>query len=104
MFVLMVASFLTVPGGMSPLAAAAEASTPQAGAERNYDIAAGPLGPVLNQIANQNDLTLVYDSTLVQGLETQGLSGSYSRDEALARVLKGSGLEYKVSGRTFTLE
>lgn len=64
----------------------------QAQAAQQYSIPAGELESALRHYATQNRLQLVYSSELVAGKRSAGLTGSYTREEALARLLSGSGL------------
>ncbi|QPJ66470.1 MAG: TonB-dependent receptor [Candidatus Nitrohelix vancouverensis] len=66
--------------------------------QASYNIIAGPLASALNQFADQNGLTLAYDSSLVEGLRTQGISGKFTKDEVLSQLLQGSGLDFEITG------
>ncbi len=66
--------------------------------QRTYDIPAGALATVLNRFADQAGLALVYPSGLVAGLRSTGLSGQYTVDAALMRLLQDSGLTYRYTG------
>jgi outer membrane receptor protein involved in Fe transport len=57
-----------------------------------YNLAAQPLGEALKQLGQQSGLTVVMDSDLVRGRVAPPLSGSYTPEEALSRVLASSGL------------
>lgn len=84
-----------------PLAASAQA---QPAAAQDYDIAAGPLGSVLNQIARAGGLTLTTDAQLVTGRQAAAVQGRFSAQEALRRALQGSGLELRsTDAGTYTL-
>ncbi len=58
-----------------------------------YNIAAGPLRDVLNQFARQAGITLSTTPSRTGGLQSPGVQGEYSADQALRRLLSGSGLE-----------
>ncbi|WP_408733441.1 TonB-dependent siderophore receptor [Pseudomonas sp. LS1212] len=58
-----------------------------------YEIAPGPLDEVLNQFARQAGITLSSTPELTRGVQSPGLSGTYSADQALSHLLNGSGLE-----------
>lgn len=57
-----------------------------------YNIAAGPLSDVLNQFARQAGITLSTTPAQTQGLQSPGLQGDYSADQALSHLLNGTGL------------
>ena len=58
-----------------------------------YTIAAGPLSDALNQFARQAGITLSTTPAQTQGLQSPGLQGDYSADQALSHLLDGTGLE-----------
>jgi outer membrane receptor protein involved in Fe transport len=70
---------------LSPAAIAAPAGVA-------FDVPAGPLGPALISYARQAHRQVLYDAGLVDGRRTPGLKGWFSEDQALARLLAGSGI------------
>ncbi|MND50102.1 Ferrichrome-iron receptor precursor [compost metagenome] len=62
-------------------------------ASHRYEISAGPLDEVLNQFARQAGITLSSTPELTRGVQSQGLQGSYSVDQAINLLLNDSGLE-----------
>ncbi|WP_145003759.1 TonB-dependent siderophore receptor [Pseudomonas oryzihabitans] len=77
-----------------PLALGLPAAPAQAQSHvQRYDLPAGPLGESLNRLASQAGIALSFDANRVRNLRAPALQGSYSLDEAFARLLKGSGLE-----------
>ncbi len=82
----------------APTAAFAQSSS-------TYSIPAGSLASVLNRFADQSGTEIIYDGSLTEGRASAGLSGTFSPEEALGRILANSGLTYRQTGaRTFTLE
>ncbi len=75
----------------------------QATRGQSYNISPGPLSSALNQFADQNGLTLVYNSALVEGLRTRGISGKFSREEGLQQLLRGTGVKFLIT-KNNTLE
>lgn len=75
--------------------AASNASSQQA---RQWNIAAGPLAPALDQLARQGGLNLSYDAASLQGKTTRGVSGNYDSSQALAQLLQGSGVQVMAQG------
>ena len=72
---------------------------------RNFSIAPQPLYSALSALAEQSGVQFVYNSELVKGLNSPGVSGQYSLEGALKRLLAGSGIAYHFnSGNTVTLE
>ncbi|NLG74927.1 MAG: TonB-dependent receptor plug domain-containing protein, partial [Xanthomonadaceae bacterium] len=61
------------------------------------DIAPKNLEAALIELSSQADVQLVMSADEVRGLSTTGLSGEYSLEEALQRLLSGSGLTYKIA-------
>lgn len=78
---------------LATVAGVAQAQTPTpAPVQINFSIASGPLGGALNAYASQAGRQLMFTSDQVAGRRTQGLSGRMTPDEALNRLLAGSGL------------
>jgi outer membrane receptor for ferric coprogen and ferric-rhodotorulic acid len=71
-------------------AAAQSQSAPQA---RSYQIPAGPLTPTLGQFAAQSGVSVTASSSLTDGKNSPGLTGTHSIQEALSALLRGTGLE-----------
>ncbi len=75
----------------------------QAQAQR-FDIPAGDLQSALLALSQQVDLQLLYPAELTAGLQTQGVQGSYTPDDALRQLIAGTGLVYRFSdANTVTL-
>lgn len=96
--VALLASTAIVSGGGVLLPAAAQ----QAGI--TYSVPAGPLGSAITRFGEASGLQVLYPSDLVRGKQTPGVSGTYTPNEALARLLAGSGLTYRyTAANTVTL-
>lgn len=64
--------------------------------QHQYNIPAGPLGPALLQFGEQSGgIQLVAPLSLTASLRTPGLSGRYTAQEALGRLLAASGIGYR---------
>src|SRR6185369_12134303 len=84
-------------------APAASQSTTQSRAV-HFSIAPSDLQSALLQLASQADVQVVANAEDTRGLSTKGLSGEFSLQEALTRLLEGSGLQYKLdAGGTITI-
>lgn len=89
----------TALGAGLPLAgvvATAQAQT--AAARHNINIPAQPLGAALRQLASQTGLQIAFGTAEIGSLKAPAVSGSLSADQALARLLAGTGLDYRFSG------
>ncbi|WAC26933.1 TonB-dependent receptor domain-containing protein [Ancylobacter sp. SL191] len=64
----------------------------------SLDIRAQPLGAALTAFADQAGLRLLFPSSLVAGRTSAALVGRFTREEALARLLGGTGLSYAFTG------
>ncbi|MDE2449409.1 MAG: TonB-dependent receptor [Gammaproteobacteria bacterium] len=53
------------------------------------------LGPALNELARSRDMQVLYFTKQVQDLRSSGASGNLTADEALSRLLSGTGLTYR---------
>ncbi|MDH2049300.1 TonB-dependent siderophore receptor [Achromobacter marplatensis] len=76
--------------GAQPAPTLAQAAT--APAAIHYDIPPGPLSQVLTQISSRAKIFVVADSALTGGKRSSGLSGTYTPQEAMSRVLGEQGL------------
>ncbi len=72
--------------------ALATAAVHAAGPAQSYQIAPGPLGRALAEVAATSGVALSFDPALTQGRQSPALSGSHTPREALQRLLAGSGL------------
>lgn len=62
-------------------------------ARRHVEIAGGTLDGALNRYASSTGILLAIDGKLTAGKTSNGLNGDYTRHEALAALLAGTGLE-----------
>lgn len=79
--------------------AAVQAADPPAIAEptADYAIPAGSLSSALLRFSEQSGQKVLFSADLVRGLDSAGLKGSFTRQQALQRLLSGSGLDYRTT-------
>ena len=83
------------------LAAAGDAT---AAIRKPTDIPAQGLGPALTKLAKEFDFQVLYRTEIVSDLKSQGAVGTLTSDEALGKVLSGTGLTYKyLDDKTVTI-
>lgn len=82
-------------GGLAFAQSTTSASTP-----RSYSIAAGELGNALNQLAVQSKLHIVYAPGLVRDKTAPAISGKQTWQQALQKMLAGTGLEWRLINET----
>ncbi|MET3666108.1 TonB-dependent receptor [Caulobacter sp. 1776] len=82
-------------------APAAIAAPPGPEAALRFDIPAQPLSQALNQLALRSDREILFSSALTQGKRSDGLSGVFTAEAALQRLLSGTGLTVRLEGRSF---
>jgi len=71
---------------------------------QSFDIPEGSLAEALKAYARLVEWQLLYRSDLVAGLQTAGVQGTYSNQDALRRLLAGTGVTYRFSdANTVTL-
>ncbi|RSZ55265.1 TonB-dependent siderophore receptor [Massilia atriviolacea] len=70
---------------------------------RQYSIAAGPLADALNRYAQLAGVAIAVDAAKVQGLRSQGLSGSYGVEQGFEVLLRGTGYAAGKSGAGYLL-
>lgn len=90
-------ALMTGAGSSHMPARAAISPQERTGAIQTYRIPAGSMAAALNVIADENDLHVLYDARLTDGLRTPGLSGAYSVRDALGALLVGTRLTYEFS-------
>lgn len=73
--------------------ALAQGTGQAADARSNFNVPGGSLGQALNAFAAAAGVELTIDASLLQGKNSQGLSGSYSVREGFAELLRTHGLE-----------
>lgn len=67
----------------------------RASIRKDLNIPAGDLSPALQTLAKDYDFQVLYRTELVSNVRTTGAAGALTSEEALARVLSGTGLAYK---------
>jgi catecholate siderophore receptor len=73
--------------------------------ELSFDIQPGPLGPALAAFESVTGLHATVAKDAIPSLSTPGVSGTYTADQALQRLLKGTGVTYRFTSSTvFTLD
>lgn len=76
----------------------------QASDAHDYDMPGQDLGEALRQVALASHSQLIVPTELVAGLRAPALKGRYSRDNALAALLHGSGLRAVTVGGTLVIQ
>lgn len=75
------------------------------GLSRDYHIAASSLENALNQFGREAGVLISFGSQVASGVQSQGLEGSYTTEEGLNALLKGTGLQARAEGgNAFSLQ
>jgi catecholate siderophore receptor len=83
-------------GGLAAGPATAQSGSVATDAQmRSYSIRAQALGTALQEFAAQAGLQLLFSQSDVAGMRTAGLQGTFTKDQALERLLAGSGLAFE---------
>ncbi|MBW6422575.1 TonB-dependent receptor [Rhizobium sp. XQZ8] len=69
-------------------------------ATRNFNIPAQPLASALNAFGRQSGLQVTLAASTSQGVTAQPVSGNLTPDQALARLLSGTGVSYRINNGT----
>ena len=90
-------AFIGAPAGYAQNAPASSGSRPQAkqlaqSGKLRFDIPPQSLPSALSAFREASNLPLQYDAALTQGMNTEGVSGSYTPEQALRILLAGTGL------------
>jgi hemoglobin/transferrin/lactoferrin receptor protein len=81
----------TIGGGLSPSGGIARA---QEVAQKSFSIPPGPLSQALASFGKQAGLQVTYPSELTAGKQSSGVVGAATPQQALSKILGGSGLAY----------
>ncbi len=82
----------------------ADADNANAAIRKPVNIPAEDLGPALQALATDYDFQVLYRTEIVKDLHTRGAVGSLTSDEALGKLLGGTGLTYKyLDDKTVTI-
>ncbi len=63
---------------------------------RRVDVPAGDLTAALEALAKQSGAELVYETRQLKGLQTEGVKGSFSAEQAVSKLLEGTPLILRV--------
>ncbi|MEZ2127589.1 MULTISPECIES: secretin and TonB N-terminal domain-containing protein [unclassified Sinorhizobium] len=86
----------TLPDDASAQGTTSRVSSPAATVA--LDIPAQNLNGAILSFADKAGIQVFYDTARVQGLRSPGVQGSFTPQEALARILAGTGLAYRFTG------
>ncbi|MGE8349383.1 MAG: TonB-dependent siderophore receptor [Pseudomonas protegens] len=89
----------------SPVAAVEPAAAPgnQAPSSHSFSIARQSLANALDQLSTQSGLQIAYSSAMAQGIESAGVNGRMSAEQALNKLLAGTGLGFERNGANAVL-
>jgi outer membrane receptor protein involved in Fe transport len=100
-----VAALVCAAGGLAlSVSTPAPAKAASAATTSRFDIPAQPLGQALNQLALQSNREILFSPGLTAGRRSPILKGVFTPEEALARLLSGSGLAVRLEGRSFLVQ
>lgn len=83
----------TMAAALPTAAFAADIQLAQAAAARSYNIPSGPLSAAIARFSAESGVYVAADGALTAGKTSPGLQGTLAPQDALARLLSGSGLE-----------
>lgn len=69
-----------------------------------FNLPEEPLTKALKDVAAQIGLNVVAPEAVVQGRRSNSLSGKYTAEQAFARLLRGSGLQYRLVDSTIVIQ
>lgn len=88
-----------IAGLMAPVVAAVpHPAVAQGGIETGFDIPAGDLSAALRTFGRTSGTNISYDEATVRGKRSEAVKGNYAPAEAIALLLKGTGLEVRGDG------
>jgi hemoglobin/transferrin/lactoferrin receptor protein len=89
-------SALYVPGA---LAQTVQAQGGNVSAARQFNIPAQPLTNALNQFGRQSGLQVAFPAEASQGVRSSTVAGSFTPQQALAQLLRGTGISYRITAQ-----
>jgi len=90
--------------GLAALTVPIAAQTTPPKEEIELDIPAQPLGTAISRYGNATGRDVLYDANLASGRLSSEVRGAFAPDEALKKLLVGTGLKAElVTGKTFAL-
>lgn len=93
------ALFMMTTAIVAGVAATDRAAIAQA-AQTSFDVPSGPLGRALTTFGRQAGLQVTYLAATTAGKTSPGVSGPATREQALERILHGTGLVYRFTNAT----
>ncbi|MGH8555971.1 MAG: TonB-dependent receptor domain-containing protein [Methylococcales bacterium] len=81
----------------------AVAAEPSQAAAHAYSIPDGTLGEALTEFADQANLKLIFNADLTRGFKVPALRETVTVEQGLNKLLKDSGLSYRVAGNNTTI-
>jgi len=82
---------------------ACQAGSALAGANISVEIGQQELAPALRQLATQAGVQIVHAADVVGNRKVKAFRGEMSVEEALSRLLQGSGLEFRRDGESYVI-
>lgn len=71
---------------------------------QQFNIPAQSLQTALNQFSETTDMQMSYPASLAAGVKTEGVFGEYTSEQALEKLLSGSGLKPSLIDNTVTIK
>lgn len=94
----MIAALLATTAMITGVVLTATSFNAQAQQQTGFNIPSGPLNRALAAFGSQSGTQLSYEPAVVRGKSSPGISGAATKEQALARILQGSGLTYNFTG------
>lgn len=86
------------------LAATSTAAIAQPGSRFSFDLKSETLSQALRDVALQSGSNIVAPDALIEARRSPALSGTYTVEQAITKLLQGSGLQYRVVGNSLVVE
>lgn len=102
--ILMTSSALaSVAGASGAFAQTVVSSAMTADQSKSFSIPTGSLAKALTSFGAQSGTQVSVETSVIQGLSSHGVTGRMTAQQALAQLLAGTGLTYRLSGNIVTL-
>ncbi|MDO3445468.1 TonB-dependent receptor [Agrobacterium sp. V1] len=101
---LMLGTALALACAVHPLPVHAQSTQTTARERRiSFDIPSQPLSRALVAYSSTTGTQLFFDANLARGKSAPAVRGSFTRNDAIAQLLAGSGLDHRINGSTITI-
>jgi TonB-dependent siderophore receptor len=91
---------IALAAALATMPATAETARAETVAAQSFEIPSGNLGAALRVFAEQSHIQLFYAANIAEQRQSPGVHGNMSPEQALVKILAGTGLQYRFNDAT----